>query len=185
MNKKAILNLLENYQPSFSEEIKFKTEIIDFVEKNDDFALRTNRIGQITGSAWVVNKNRTKVLLIHHKKLDKWLQIGGHIEELDQTIAQTVLREVKEESGLQNITLLSPLVYDIDIHTIPQKKEIAEHLHFDIRLLAEADENEPLLPQNNEVLDIKWCSLEEARQLIKATSYRQSMQRMIEKMVEY
>lgn len=183
MDKQDILKLLENYQPIFSEEKKFQKEIIDFIEQNDDFALRSNLTGQLTGSAWVVNSERTKVLLIHHKKLNRWLQIGGHIEADDQTIEQTILREVTEESGLKNLKLLSSSIYDLDVHTIPQKKEVAEHLHFDIRLVVEADENDTLLAQNEEVLDVKWYSVSEMENpsetdiLIDA-----SMKRMINKM---
>ncbi len=163
--------------------------MIDFLEKNDDFALRSNAIGQLTGSAWIVNEERTKVLLIHHKKLNKWLQIGGHIENTDQSIEETVLREVREESGINNLKLLSPpsnLIYDIDIHTIPQKNQVAEHSHFDIRLIIEANENEKLIPQNEEVLAIKWYSIHEVKNLAESTtSINQSMKRMVDKMREF
>jgi 8-oxo-dGTP pyrophosphatase MutT (NUDIX family) len=183
MNKQPILDLLENHQTSFVEEIEFQKQMIDFLEQNDDFALRSNLIGQITGSAWVVNKEHTKALLIHHKKLNKWLQIGGHIEATDQTIEETVLREVKEESGLKTLKLLSSSIYDIDIHTIPQNKEVAEHLHFDIRLIIEADENEALIPQNEEILDIKWYDLHEVQNLTESTTTTdQSIKRMVDKM---
>ncbi|WP_375559166.1 NUDIX hydrolase [Bernardetia sp. OM2101] len=186
MNKQPILDLLQDYKTSFSEEIEFRKQMIDFLEQNDDFALRSNLTGQLTGSAWVVNKEHTKVLLIHHKKLNKWLQIGGHIENSDQTIEETILREIKEESGLKNLKLLSSSIYDIDIHTIPQKREIAEHLHFDIRLIIEVDENEKLTPQNKEILAIKWCSKNEVQDLAESTiSINQSMKRMVDKMKNY
>jgi 8-oxo-dGTP pyrophosphatase MutT (NUDIX family) len=186
MNKKFILDLLQNYQTSFSGEVEFQKQMTRFLEQNDDFDLRSNLIGQITGSAWIVNKERTKVLLIHHKKLNKWLQIGGHIEDSDQTIEETILREVKEESGLTNVKLLSSSIYDIDIHTITQKKEIAEHLHFDIRLIVEADENEILIPQDEEILDIKWYPLHEVQNLAESNaSINQSMKRMVDKMNEF
>ncbi|PIY11446.1 MAG: NUDIX hydrolase [Flexibacter sp. CG_4_10_14_3_um_filter_32_15] len=186
MNKQPILDLLNNYQTSFDEEIEFQKRMIDFLTQHDDFALRSNLTGQLTGSAWVINKEHTKALLIHHKKLNKWLQIGGHIEDSDQTIEETVFREVKEESGLKTLKLLSSnsnLIYDIDIHTIPQKKEVAEHLHFDIRLIIEADENETLIPQNEEILDIKWYDLHQVQNLAESTiSIDQSMKRMVDKM---
>ena len=189
MNKQPILDLLENYQTSFAEEVEFQKRMIDFLEKNDDFALRSNAIGQLTGSAWIVNEERTKVLLIHHKKLNKWLQIGGHIENTDQSIEETVLREVREESGINNLKLLSSpsnLIYDIDIHTIPQKNQVAEHSHFDIRLIIEANENEKLIPQNEEVLAIKWYSIHEVKNLAESTtSINQSMKRMVDKMREF
>jgi 8-oxo-dGTP pyrophosphatase MutT (NUDIX family) len=186
MKKQPILDLLQNYQTLFAEEIEFQKQMIHFLEQNDDFALRSNLIGQITGSAWIVNKEHTKALLIHHKKLNKWLQIGGHIDDTDKTIEETILREIKEESGLTNLKLLSSSIYDIDIHTIPQKKEIAEHLHFDIRLIIEADENEALIPQDEEILDIKWCSVNEVQNLAESTtSINQSMKRMVDKMKEF
>ena len=182
MNKQPILDLLKNYQTSFSEEIDFQKQIITFLEQNDDFALRSNLIGQLTGSAWIINKERTKALLIHHKKLNRWLQIGGHIEENDHTITETILREIEEESGLKTLKLLSSSIYDIDIHTIPQKKETPEHLHFDIRLILEADENEKLLPQNEEIVAIKWCPLDKVQIL---TEKNHSIKRMLDKMIDY
>ncbi|WP_338760613.1 NUDIX hydrolase [Bernardetia sp. ABR2-2B] len=186
MNKQPILDLLQDYQTSFSEEIEFQKQMIDFLEQNNDFALRSNLTGQLTGSAWIVNKNRTKVLLIHHKKIGKWLQIGGHIEETDKTIEETILREVREESGLKDLKLLSSHIYDVDIHTIAQKKEIAEHLHFDVRMIVEADENETLTPQDEEILAIKWCSKNEVLNLAEAThSINLSMKRMIDKMKHF
>ncbi len=191
MNKKPILSLLESYQPVYADEIRFRNQIIYFITHYDDFALRSNSIGQLTCSAWVVNKERTKALLIHHKKLDKWLQIGGHIEDTDKSIEETVLREVREESGLENLKLLSSdslpnSLYDLDIHTIPIKNQIKDHIHFDIRLILEADENELLIPQSEEVLDIKWYSLEEIDELAESTIYEdRSLKRMVDKMRKY
>ena len=186
MNKQPILELLREYQTPFSDELEFQKRMIEFLEQNDNFALRSNLDGQLTGSTWIVNKERTKVLLVHHKKLNKWLQIGGHTEDIDETIKETILREIKEESGLKNLKLLSFSIYDIDIHTIPQKKETVEHLHFDIRMVVEADENETLLPQNREILAIKWHFIDEVQNLAESTALiNQSMKRMVDKMKKF
>lgn len=88
----------------------------------------------MTGSAWLLNPDGTKVLLTHHKKLNRWLQFGGHSDGESNTW-NVALREVTEESGIQNIQFVSSDIFDVDIHTIPEnsKKNEPEHKHYDIR----------------------------------------------------
>ncbi|MDT8410670.1 MAG: NUDIX hydrolase, partial [Wenzhouxiangellaceae bacterium] len=87
--------------------------------------------GHITGSAWLVDPSGSEVLLTHHRKLDRWLQLGGHSDG-DPDTAAVALREAGEESGLA-VELLSPDILDIDIHEIPARKDDPAHFHFDVR----------------------------------------------------
>lgn len=90
--------------------------------------------GHVTGSAFVLSPDRRSALLLHHRKLDRWLQPGGHCDGVMDARA-TALREVTEETGLTALTLLTPEVYDIDIHQIPARGSEPAHLHYDIRYL--------------------------------------------------
>ncbi|MFQ5598444.1 MAG: NUDIX hydrolase [Nitrospiria bacterium] len=105
---------------------------ISFVKTHPNCFERSLEIGHITGSAWLVNRNRTKVLLTHHKKLDKWLQLGGHADG-QSNILSVALREAYEESGLEAISPFSKTIFDLDIHRIPKRGDIKTHFHYDVR----------------------------------------------------
>ncbi len=87
--------------------------------------------GHVTGSAWLVDDPGEHVLLTHHRKLDVWLQLGGHSDG-DSDTAAVAKREAAEESGLV-VELLSSEILDIDVHEIPARKSDPTHLHFDVR----------------------------------------------------
>lgn len=114
--------------------------------------------GHITGSAFVINQTRDKVLLTHHAKLNIWIQLGGHCDGIKDPFF-TAWREAYEESGLTLLTPISQDIFDIDIHQIPRKGTIPAHLHYDLRYLFEADE-EATLNISNESHDLRWVPLE-------------------------
>lgn len=96
--------------------------------------------GHVTGSAWIVDPTGTAVLLTHHRKLDLWIQLGGHADG-EADVLEVARREGLEESGLATLEVLSlaaaedgsPLPFDIDIHLIPARRDEPAHLHFDVR----------------------------------------------------
>ncbi|MFO1448071.1 MAG: NUDIX hydrolase [Opitutaceae bacterium] len=128
-----------------------------FIDAHDDCLLRTCREGHLTGSAWVVNHTRTHTLLTHHRKLGKWLQLGGHADG-EADLAAVALREAAEESGLRRLALVSPQLFDLDQHLIPARRNESEHWHFDFRFLVEADKEEPLVV-SDESHDLSWVPL--------------------------
>lgn len=158
MDKIALISKIRSFQTSFPEELIFKNKILDFILDNDDFYSRKNETGHITGSAWILDEKHDNVLLIHHKKINKWFQPGGHTEVNDQNIFETALREAKEETGLDFLSYNSRDIFDIDIHLIPENKGISEHLHYDIRFLFYA-ESMILNPDLTEVKDIEWIRI--------------------------
>ena len=94
--------------------------------------------GHVTGSAFVLSPDGKRVLLTHHAKLDRWLQLGGHCDGIADArfVAQ---KEAYEESGLARIALLSEDVFDVDIHEIPARGTEPAHLHYDVRFLMRAE----------------------------------------------
>lgn len=155
---KGILELLSAYSCTSDSEKSIKKRFIDFVETNEDCFERHLLIGHITASAFVFDPKKHKTLLIHHKKLNKWLQPGGHCDGEEDTLA-VALKEVFEETGLQ-IENIGQEIFDLDIHTIPESKEVPEHEHFDVRYLLLADSKIPLV-QNHETNQLKWIDLSE------------------------
>ncbi len=157
-------------------EVELKTigRFFDFLEKYDDCFERSNLFGHITGSAMVIAPDHNRVVLTLHKKLGKWLQLGGHSDGNPLTW-QVARNEVEEESGLKNFFLLNPLdirstsipettlPFDFDIHVIPAKKDVPEHLHFDVRYLFLAKEED--LQISDESDDLKWFTFNDVHQV--------------------
>ncbi len=176
MHRKDLINKLENYNPESEIEKRFRASFFNFINKNTDCFERSLTEGHITGSSWIVNESGDKALLTHHNKLNKWLQLGGHADG-ETDIIKVAKTEALEESGLKNIQLISNAIFDIDIHTIPTKKEVAEHLHYDVRFLFKADENEDLVI-SSESKDLAWVSLSELHTI---TDQNDSIARMAKK----
>ena len=143
MHRNQILSLINAYNPEFLEEKEFRISFLSFIQTHSNCFERTLLEGHITGSAWIVNQSMTKVLLSHHRKLDRWLQLGGHADG-DGDILRVAQREAIEESGLTTLSNPKNEIFDIDIHTIPARKKEPEHLHYDVRFLFVADDNEQL-----------------------------------------
>ncbi len=126
-----IAGMLEKYLCRWPEEAEVVGRFADFVSRFSCFE-RKNPYGHVTGSAWVVNLAGTHVLLTHHRKLDRWLQLGGHADG-NCDILSVARREVVEESGLVDFELVEDTIFDLDIHPIPARKSEPEHFHFDVR----------------------------------------------------
>ncbi len=109
-----------------------------FIELLDDpDAFERRRLaGHFTASAWLVDRSGTRVLLTHHRKLGRWLQLGGHADG-DRDLARTALREAEEESGLPGLRVV-PGIFDLDRHLIPEHKGVPAHWHHDVRYVVRA-----------------------------------------------
>jgi 8-oxo-dGTP pyrophosphatase MutT (NUDIX family) len=173
MHRNTLLNLLKSYHPKDPQEILFTEQTTSFIQENPECFERTLLIGHITGSAWIVDKSRQFTLLTHHRKLDKWFQTGGHCDG-DSDVLNVAIKEAMEETGLSDIQAISPNIFDIDIHEIPERKDVPPHLHYDVRFLLEADINKPLII-SSESADLAWVELSKVSQL----NDSQSIMRMV------
>lgn len=173
MHRKDILTKLEEYSPEFEVEKKFRASFLDFIQNHSNCFDRSLSRGHITGSAWIINEGGNKALLTHHKKLDRWLQLGGHADGVTDII-KVATKEAEEESGLKSLTLYSRAIFDIDIHIIPARNTEPEHLHYDVRFLYIADENEAL-QVSHESKNLAWVPFE---QLNEKTANNESIIRM-------
>lgn len=185
MPHSELVTLLDRYTARYPDEHAVVARIRALVESHPDCLLRTCRPGHITGSAWVLSSDRARCLLVHHARLDRWLQPGGHADG-ESDISQVALREVREETGLSALKLslhdgqLVPL--DLDIHLIPARiasdGTVIEdaHEHHDVRFLVLATGNEPLAV-SEESHDVRWCTAAEVR----AHTSEESVLRMLRK----
>ncbi|MGA9523136.1 MAG: NUDIX hydrolase [Myxococcaceae bacterium] len=125
---------------------------------------RAQPTAHFTGSAVVVDPEGARVCLVHHAKLNRWLQPGGHADPADEgSMPQTALREAREETGLRvALHPHAPRPLDVDVHVIPARKTEPEHRHLDLRYLVVAENPEALAHDPNESLGARWLSWEEA-----------------------
>lgn len=102
--------------------------------------LRERLAGHFTASAWLVDRSGMRVLLTHHRKLDRWLQLGGHADGV-RDFAQVALTEAEEESGLRDLSVEHD-IFDLDAHDIPEHKGVPAHVHYDVRFVVRAKGDE-------------------------------------------
>jgi len=159
MHRRKLLDLLNNYQPTF-EELIYKNRMIEFLHNYENSFERSLLIGHFTASAWLVSQDGTQALLMHHAKLNKWVQLGGHCDGNSDVLA-VAIKEAQEESGINSIEPMSFDVFDIDIHTIPENSKEVEHEHFDVRFILQVTSDEQFT-QNKESKELRWVGLEKS-----------------------
>lgn len=158
MSRQTLIDQLENYGTLYPDELDTVRQFSDFVQCYANCFERTLLAGHVTGSAWLVNRAGTHVLLTHHRKLNKWLQLGGHAD--GNTDALTVaLREAREESGIDTITPLATTLFDIDIHEIPARGSEPSHYHYDARFaLTATDTDDFIVSEESHALE--WIAID-------------------------
>ncbi len=142
--RESVLEELRGYAAADAREAAMRARLIAFVAAQPDAFERSLQIGHVTASAWVVDRDRTLALLTHHRKLGRWLQLGGHVDG-DLDLRRAALREAREESGLRSLRFARAGIYDLDVHAIPARPGEPAHEHFDVRFALEADPAEPLV----------------------------------------
>ncbi len=150
----SLQELLLQYVPIDSAECGYKATIIDFLDQYPNAFERSLEVGHITASAWLVNKDNTKALLTHHRKLNMWVQLGGHCDGNTDALA-VAIQEAQEESGILGIKPVKYGVFDIDVHLIPESKKEKAHYHYDIRFLLQVIGDEDFVV-SHESHDLAW-----------------------------
>lgn len=174
----SLSGLIQNYTTDFEEEIIFKSRFNNLLIEEYCFE-RRNLKAHFTASCWVTNQNHDQVLLLHHAKLNRWLQPGGHADG-DKNLIAVAMKELSEETGINEIKNIPEQIFDIDIHTIPKRKNVPEHEHFDARFHFIVNDSLNLMI-NEESNALKWVSLNE---VIKLTDGEKSFERMVRKTKE-
>ena len=156
MHRTKFIQLLTDYSPVAHAEQLYKKRMFQFISEFGDCFERSLEVGHITASSWLLNKNKTHALLMHHAKLNKWFQLGGHCEG-NSDVLDVAIKEAQEESGIMAIEPLSESIFDIDIHVIPANKKEQEHYHYDVRFLLHVTSDEDVI-QNSESKELRWIS---------------------------
>jgi ADP-ribose pyrophosphatase YjhB (NUDIX family) len=169
------LSLLSAYQPADENEQQAKTFITEFVRRQERYWSRQTLEGHLTASAWITDEAQEKAVLLHHKKLDIWVQPGGHVDDADESLESASLREASEETGLKGIELKSPQIFDLDVHKIPARKGEPDHWHLDVRFWFVA--RNTTLQISEESNELVWM---DAKEIQKITD-EESVLRMVRK----
>jgi 8-oxo-dGTP pyrophosphatase MutT (NUDIX family) len=157
----ALLEQLHRYQPVDELEAQHHRALVNLLTMPDDTFVRDHFApGHVTASLFILDPSSSALLLHHHRRLDRWLQMGGHVEAGEQP-ADAALREGAEESGLADLELL-PGIFDLDVHAIPAGKGEPDHLHFDVRYLARTASPEGITIDPQESNDLAWVPLADA-----------------------
>ena len=172
------------YRPWNEQEERDRQVILDYLDRNPDAFLRSNLIAHMTASAWVVNRERDKVLMVYHKIYDSWSWTGGHADG-DEDLLSVALREVREETGVEHVRPVSRQIYSLEVLTVDGHEKhgayVPSHLHLNLTYLLEADERDSLHICEAENSGVRWFSPEEA---LAASSEPWFVQRIYRKLNE-
>ena len=174
---KSLEQLIKHYAQAYPEE-KAPHDMLKFLDDETGYFSRNSYNGHFTGSAWIISPDMSSILMTHHKKLGKWIQLGGHADG-ENDLLKVALREAKEESGIQQFKILSEKIFDLDIHEIPKHNFEPGHLHYDIRFLLEVDPTGEAVIISDESHDVTWIPLADVAKL----NPEVSIQRMIKKTI--
>lgn len=177
---------VEKYIPFNEQEEKDKETMLKYINTFEDVLTRGNEFGHFTASAWCVNKERTKVLMAYHNIYQSWAWTGGHADG-EEDLAGVAIRELKEETGVQNVKMLleEPISLEIacvDGH-VKRGKYVSSHVHLNLTYLLEVDEAEELKIKEDENSGVKWIPFEEVEvasteKWIKSKVYKKVLEKL-------
>ena len=152
MNNSIVRKYIESYKPESKKDFYTKKQFISFIENNPDCLSRENLPGHITCSSWIYNLEEDRFLLTHHRKLNKWLQLGGHADKCFDPL-EVAINEAVEESGIYQICVLDRNPVHLDIHKIADN-----HYHYDIRFCFKVYKDNFIA--SDESFNLTWTTLE-------------------------
>ena len=161
----GIRQTLADYAPFKAQEEKDRELMLRYLDQFDDLFRRENEFAHFTASSWVVNRERTKVLMVYHNIYQSWAWMGGHMDGETDFLA-TAIRETKEETGVEQVTPVSQELFSLEILSVDghvkNGKQVGTHVHLNLTYLLEADETQETNIKPDENSGVAWMGLEEA-----------------------
>lgn len=177
---------IENYKTFDEQEERDKEQFLNFINTFDNVLTRDNIFGHFSASAFVVNKEKNKMVVVYHNINDGWIYPGGHADG-EENLLGVAIREVEEETGLK-VKVLDDSIFSIQSAPvkghIKKGKYVSSHIHLDIVYLLEADENQPLTFREEESKGVKWISFKEADDETMCDFIRPIHKKLIKKLSE-
>lgn len=168
---------LLDYRRRWGDEASAVEDFLALLGDEENPFVRERRAGHFTGAAWLVSADGRRVLLTHHRKLDRWLQLGGHADG-DANMRRVALKEAEEESGLKDLSV-DPDIFDLDRHWIPEHKNVPGHWHYDVRYVVRAGPEEAFVV-SDESHALAWRDI---AALLQDASLDESLHRMARKWI--
>lgn len=164
IDAEELKNNIQKYNPYNEQEEVEKNIMLNYFNIFDDVLTRQNEIGHFTSSAFVLNKERTKILMIYHKIYNSWGWVGGHSDG-DSNLLYVAMKEAKEETGIKDVKPILDDIYSLDIINvnghIKRGKYVGSHAHLNVTYLLEADETEEIRIKEDENSGVKWVPIDE------------------------
>ena len=149
----ALRDKITDYARRWPAEREVAEQFLALLDDPADPFVRGRLEGHLTGGAWLVSGDGRRILMTHHRKLGRWLQLGGHADG-DTDMARVALKEAEEESGLSDLSVEGG-IFDLDRHWIPERKDVPGHWHYDVRYVIRASGSEDYVV-SEESLDLAW-----------------------------
>lgn len=178
---------IESFVPYNEQERKDKEIMLGLIDTYEDVLTRENKVCHFTASNWIVNKERTKILMAYHNIYQNWAWTGGHCDG-DSDLLKVALKEAQEETGIEHFKVLSNGIYSMEIVSvdshIKRGKYVPTHLHLDCCFLLEADENEILKIKPDENSGVKWVDINQTVEITNEKQMKPIYQKMNEKLAK-
>lgn len=155
---------LEQFTPYNEQEEVERKIMLKYINDFDDVLTRENEYGHFTSSAFVLNRERTKILMIFHKIYNSWAWVGGHSDG-DNDLLYVAMKEAKEETGIKNVSPICEDIYSLELINVngheKRGKYVGSHMHLNVTYLLEADEGDEIHIKEDENSGVKWVPIKE------------------------
>lgn len=163
--REKLIAQLKKYQPYNEQEQRDRDMIVRLLESEPDIFTRDNTLAHMTASAWIVNEQMDKALMVYHNIYNSWSWLGGHADG-DEDLLHVAVKEACEESGISSVRPATGEIFSVEVLTVDghQKRGqyVSSHLHLNVTYLLIADEKEQLQIKADENSGVKWFTLEGA-----------------------
>ncbi|MGL5540044.1 MAG: NUDIX hydrolase [Erysipelotrichaceae bacterium] len=185
---KQLTQIIKNYPAQLAQEQVDKANMLVYLENQSDLLDRTNTLAHFSASSWIVNQERTKVLMVYHNQYNSWSWCGGHNDGDADPLAVSY-KEACEETGLTSLTLLDPHPISLEILPvwghIKKGNWVSSHMHLNLTYLFEADEHAPLTINPDENAGVKWVEVHDVLSLVSEEQMKSIYTKLMAKAQQY
>lgn len=171
-----LIDEIRNYNPFNEQEEQDKKVALDYITTFPNILTRENEFAHMTASSWIVNKDRTKVLMIYHNIYESWAWTGGHADG-EENMRDVAIREAMEETGIKNVKPILEDIFSLELLCVnghvKRGKYVSSHIHINVTYLLEADESETLAIKADENSGVRWVAIDDAVQISNEENMRE------------